>query len=486
MQTFHNSFLFSIWQALRGFFSSQWEHSALVRWFTSQPFGAEPRPERFLPRYRSAFHRLKLDRVFQNSVFQNPAWFAFCAIILSPILPTMGVLALVLASFFSLAVFLGSHTASPIRENPLTKYIVAYAIVYLYATITSTDPAGSLFPGLLTALFVLFFLVLASISPEPAQLRRWLTALVAVGLLVALYGFFQCLFPARFRSVWTDTDMFSSITFRAYSTLENPNMLGAFFLLVIPLCAGLLLSEEKRLRRLIFLGMLLAMTVCMVLTYSRGCYLGLLFAAALFLVLLDRRFLIAGVIVLLMSPLLVPESVWSRFTSIGDMADSSTSYRVYIWMGTLAMLRHYWFSGIGPGEGAFNIVYPDYAYNAVTAPHSHNLFLQILCDTGICGLLVFLILLIAYYRMMFTTIHRETRKTFKILQISALSSVSGFLVEGLTDYAFYNYRVMLLFWAVLGISVLLCRPSRMSGACSGKQSGSDCSESISEHPADAP
>ena len=51
------------------------------------------------------------------------------------------------------------------------------------------------------------------------------------------------------------------------------------------------------------------------------------------------------------------------------------------------------------------------------------------------------------------------------MQISALSSVSGFLVEGLTDYAFYNYRVMLLFWAVLGISVLLCRPCLVSNSC---------------------
>lgn len=458
MRIFYNSFLFSMIQALHNFFSNQWERSAVVRWFTSQPAAEASGLSRFLLRYRRFFHRLKLDRVFENSVFQNPIWFVFGTIVLSPILPTMGVLALVLASFFSLAVRFGCNASEELQGNPLRKYIVIYALIYLYATATSTDPAGSLFPGLLTTLFVLFFLALTAVSPEPAQVRRMLIALAAVSTLVALYGFYQCLFPARFRSVWTDTDMFSSITFRAYSTMENPNMLGTFFLLVIPLCAGLLLTEKKKLLRVLFLGIFLAMILCMVLTYSRGCYLGLLFAAVLFLVLLDRRFLIAGIIVLLLSPLFIPETVWTRFTSIGNMADSSTSYRVYIWMGTLAMLRHYWFSGIGPGERAFGIVYPNYAYNAVTSPHSHNLYLQILCDAGICGLLVFLILLISYYRMMFTAIRRETCRTSRILQISALCSVSGFLVEGMTDYAFYNYRVMLLFWAVLGISVLLCRP----------------------------
>ena len=177
----------------------------------------------------------------------------------------------------------------------------------------------------------------------------------------------------------------------------------------------------------------------------------------MFLVLLDRRFLIVGLVALVLSPLYLPESVLSRFTSIGNMGDTSTSYRVYIWLGTLAMLKDYWFTGIGPGSAAFNTVYPAYAYNAITAPHSHNLFLQITCDTGICGLVVFLLLLLGYYRMMFTAIAREGDRVARLLQIGAVSAVSGFLVESMTDYTFYNYRVLLLFWAVLGLSILFCR-----------------------------
>ena len=276
MHFFYESFLFSLWQAIRAFFATQWERSILVGWFTSQPFCADSRLEKILPRYHKAFHRLKLDQLLQNSVFQHPLLFASCAIVLSPLLPTMGVLALVLASFFSIAVRLGCHSREPVQGNPLSKYVVIYALVYLYATITSTNPMGSLFHGLLTTIFVLFFLILGFISPEPDKIRRLLAAMVVVGMLIAMYGFYQCLFPSRFRSVWTDTDMFSSITFRAYSTLENPNMLGAFFLLIIPLCAGLLLTEHNRYRRIIYLGSLLAMISCMVLTYSRGCYLGMI------------------------------------------------------------------------------------------------------------------------------------------------------------------------------------------------------------------
>lgn len=46
-------------------------------------------------------------------------------------------------------------------------------------------------------------------------------------------------------------------------------------------------------------------------------------------------------------------------------------------MGTLAMLKDYWMCGIGPGDAAFNLVYPKYSYSGIVAPHAHNLFLQI-------------------------------------------------------------------------------------------------------------
>jgi putative inorganic carbon (HCO3(-)) transporter len=341
--------------------------------------------------------------------------------------------------------------------GPMGIFVLLYAAVYLYATFTSVSLSGSLFPGLLTAAFVLFYFVTVSCGWNAVQLRRLAMGMAAVGILVSGYGFYQLLFPAQFRSVWTDTDMFSTITFRVYSTLENPNVLGEYFLLVIPFAAALLLTADSWKKRALWLPVCGVLAVCLVVTYSRGCYLGLLFAAAVFLVLLDRRFLILGIIAVVLSPLYLPESVLTRFTSIGNMADSSTSFRVYIWMGTLAMLKDYWFCGVGPGTEAFNLVYPNYAYSAIEAPHSHNLYLQILCDTGVVGLGLFLGLMVCFYRMMFTAIRREGDRTSRIFQIAGVSAVSGFLLQSMTDYTFYNYRVMFLFWAVLGLCTAFCR-----------------------------
>ena len=147
----------------------------------------------------------------------------------------------------------------------------------------------------------------------------------------------------------------------------------------------------------------------------------------------------------------------SRFTSIGNLTDNSTSYRVYIWIGTLAMLKDYWLCGIGPGDGAFNMVYPAYSYNGIVAPHAHNLFLQIVCDAGIAALGVFLLLLFVYFRMLCSAMSREKDPASRLLQIAFTAGVCGFLVQAMTDYSFYNYRVMFLFWAVLALGAASAR-----------------------------
>ena len=177
-------------------------------------------------------------------------------------------------------------------------------------------------------------------------------------------------------------------------------------------------------------------------------------SAGVFLVLLDRRFILLGLAGLMIMPFVLPESIINRFMSIGNMEDSSTSYRFYIYMGTINMLKDYWLSGIGPGQSAFNKVYPYYGYNGISAPHSHNTFLQVMCDTGIAGIIVFVAVIYQFYKQLFRSYLAVKDKTAKILVISFMSSISGFLVQSLFDYTFYNYRVMIFFWIYIALGVV--------------------------------
>ena len=222
-----------------------------------------------------------------------------------------------------------------------------------------------------------------------------------------------------------------------------------------------LLSARDWLSRVFYFGCCGVMCVCMILTFSRGAWLGLLFAGMIFVLMLNPRLILLAPVALVALYFVLPDTVIDRFASIGNLSDNSTSYRVYIWIGVLAMLKDYWMCGIGPGDAAFNMVYPAYSYNQIVAPHSHNLFLQIVCDAGIVALVVFIILLFVYFRMMCCAIGKEKNWQSRMLQIAFLSGICGFMVQAMTDYSFYNYRVMFLFWAYLALGALSTRRNKL-------------------------
>ena len=220
------------------------------------------------------------------------------------------------------------------------------------------------------------------------------------GLLVSLYGIYQWFFGDNTGHAWLDKEMFGDIALRVYSTLENPNVLGEYLLLMIPLCSALVWTRKTLLSRLYYFAVLALMLLCMLLTQSRGCWLGLILAAAIFAVLTDKRLVLLAAAVLFVLPFVLPESIIARFTSIGDLTDSSTSYRLYIWLGTLNMLKDFGIYGIGLGSNAFNKIYPFYSYSTVAAPHAHNIYLQLLCETGIVGLGLLLLTVVSALRKM--------------------------------------------------------------------------------------
>ena len=445
--------------------AAQWNRSWIVDRLSSQRSGQARSEASVFYRLARGFHRalsglferLGLTRALRGSLFCRPALWCALTVALTPFLPTMGALALTLVSFGSLLLLYGREREKRLVYFPANKFIYTLALIYVYATATSVTFRGSLFVGMISVLFMLFAIVFMNAVTKWSQVRLICALSVLSGTAVALYGLYQYVFRHRFASVWTDTDLFTTFSFRVFSTFANPNVLAEYFLLVLPLAAALVFTAKNWKGRIFWLCCGGATMLCLLLTYSRGAYLGILFAIALFFVMLDRRFILLGILALAVAPLIMPASIMERFLSIGNMEDTSSSYRWNIYMGSLAMLKDYWFSGVGPGMAAFNEVYPAYAYSATTAQHSHNLFLQITSDTGIFGLGAFCLAVFSYFRTSFTALRGEKDFESRVFNITGIAAIAGFMVQSMTDYTFYNYRVMLMFWATLALALLFTR-----------------------------
>lgn len=456
-----NSIVYNLFASIAAWFSGQFEKSSIIGGFLTERASEESEKRSLLVKifnaiinvFRLVFEKLRLTKLLDGSIFTMPIIWCFIAIVLAPVLPTMAVLGVVMVGFLSVALKLFCDRDFKLRYYPVNKFVFIYAVVYFITTFTSVDVRGSLLGGMLTTAFILSYFVVINAVKTKKQLKMLTLCFICVGVLVSFYGFYQYLNPSKFSGSWVDKEMFSDIGFRVYATLENPNVFGEYLLLLIPLVVAFFFNSKGILKKAFYVIVGSILMLSLILTYSRGCWLGIMFAAVVFLILLDRRFIILILIGILLMPFVLPETIINRFMSIGNMSDSSTSYRFYIYMGTLSMLKDYWMCGVGPGTAAFNMVYPSYAYDSITAPHSHNLYLQVMCDSGICGEIVFLAVIYRAFKTCSISL-KNASKEKKIFVIGALSSLCGFLVQSLFDYTFYNYRVMFLFWAVLGLSML--------------------------------
>ena len=330
-------------------------------------------------------------------------------------------------------------------------------VIFLFFTIFSgiiTVDASSFPKMLVFVIFMLGYFVVKNTISSPSLVRRCLYSLVASSALVSLYGLYQNFF-GELSTVWQDVTIFSEISGRVVSTFENPNVLGEYLILVFPVTLALMISAKSANRRFAFFCAAVLNVACLIFTWSRGAWLGFIIATVLFFLLSGKHFFTAGI---LLTPLtafglsfMINTSVFRRFTTFGD---SSTSYRLSIWRGTLDMLKDTWWYGIGIGEGAFRKVYPAYALPGIeTAPHSHNLYLQIITEGGIFALLSFVLFILIFMQCAFSFSRNAVSHTNRSICVGLFAGIAAFLIQGLTDYVWYNYRIFLLFWLIAGLSV---------------------------------
>ncbi len=388
-------------------------------------------------------------------VLEKPVAGLFALVFLAPLAPTMAMAGLSVLTLGSLAVKSVVDKDFRLRYDGMSFLLLGFILVYFCAAVSSFAMVKSLSIWAIYTVFIGAYFLMINLIKNRKQLNNLLITFVVSGLLVCAYGICQYIFGWDTQQAWMDEEMFSDIKMRIYSTLENPNVLGEYILLVLPVSIGLMWTGKKIWHKLVYAGISAVLLGALILTFSRGCWVGLMVAAAIFITFVAGKLWGLGLIALPIIPAILPESIINRFTSIGDMKDSSTSYRVYIWMGTLAMIRDFWISGIGMGAEAFKAVYPFYSYNGIVAPHSHNLFLQILVESGIMGIVLFGIILCFFLKRMATGYQLAGGKGASLSTIiCAISAgVCGFLVQGLFDNCFYNYRVLLIFWMVIGMGM---------------------------------
>ncbi|MGF1512897.1 MAG: IctB family putative bicarbonate transporter [Elainellaceae cyanobacterium] len=352
--------------------------------------------------------------------------------------------------------------------TPIHGVVLVYWGISTVATAFSPVRAEALDGWLKLTLYIVLFALLARLLRSPRTRSATIMVYLLTALTVAAAGLRQWFFGADALATWVDPDSALAGTTRVYSYLGNPNLLAGYLIPAVFLSGAALLAW-RGLGKLLAATILLVTTACLVLTFSRGGWIGFVAGSFIFLGLLVhglsvrlpqpwRRWALPGLLAATAASLTVAVSAIAPLrdrvaTIFSGREDSSNNFRINVWAAVIEMIKARPVLGIGPGNDAFNQVYPFYQEPGYTALSAYSVFLEISVETGIIGLVCFLWLLVVAFSCGWRSLQRlrQGRESSWLWLIAAMAAITGMLAHGLVDTVWYRPQVSILWWLMLAL-----------------------------------
>ena len=376
-----------------------------------------------------------------------------------PLVTRSGLSLLVLASGLLWLLLALRTTPGPLVE--IDRWILGILALALLATGFSPVPLAAA-KGLvkLVSYLGVYALMRQLLATAPRWWDRLVAALLAGELITSVIGIRQLYGDSGELARWADPNSVADGTVRIYSTLENPNLLAGYLLPALPLALVALLRWPGLPRKLFALTALVLGVAALVLTYSRGAWMGLVAEAGVIVLLLAVRgtrawpplwrklfplLLLVGGAALLVVLVTQVEPLRVRVMSlVAGRQDSSNNFRINVWLAALDMIQARPWLGIGPGNDAFNQIYPLFQQPKFNALSAYSIPLELAVEAGIPGLLAGIGLLVANLRTA-TSLWRGDG-FFSLPALAVIAVIAGLTVQGLTDTIFFRPEVQLVGW----------------------------------------
>ena len=426
---------------------------------------------------------------------------------LAPFVETalLGVLLFACAAFWVLLTVtdrppLADGTESPADRpglfTPIHLLVLLYGAIATVAVAFSPVKAAAFAGWTKLVLYLLFFCVLARVTRQERGRAIITTVYLLAALAVSVYGLRQWIFGADALATWVDPESPLSKTTRVYSYLGNPNLLAGYLEASIPLSIAAILAWKGWIQKVLGVVLLGLNGACLVLTFSRGGWIGLVVELAVLGVLLlywwSVRFtpvwrrwampaLLGGGTTLLVVAVAAVEPLRDRVLSMfAGRGDSSNNFRINVWQSVIQMIQDRPILGIGPGNVAFNQVYPRYQKPKFSALSAYSVVLEVAVETGLIGFTCFVWLLgmVVYQGWRAMTVLRQSQAGQGYWLIAALATIAGMLAHGLVDTVWYRPQVSTLFWLMLALVAGFYQPPATALAAA-------IDHDIDDHPATA-
>lgn len=403
--------------------------------------------------------------------------------------PSYVVLLFLLMGLLSRALFSGRIIGS--FKTPLNLPIFAYITVaalslmiatlfYLPSTVILAESMryrGSELRGLIQLFLLIFYSLTYFLTvyfcSNKKRLLLTLNVYIGVALIISLYGTYQFLaiyyhlpFVDITNAISTGGEHIgvlhssSPAYFRSHGTFQEPLNFGHYLVSVIPFLLALYLCQEKKGKKILLIISLLPiliMLMSLILTKSRGAWIGFFGSLVLILFFINVKQRIKvfgilafiGIILGIFASFYLPEGynnipvIFSqRFVEIDFATDPRIAYIGYI----IRLFKQYPILGVGIGNYGFHAA-SYFGSNLVVS--AHGIYGRILAETGLLGFMSFCWLLAVYYRTLFGTLKKVKDTNWYPYLVGYLAGFTGLMIQ----YLFFGDRLNMYVWFFMGVAM---------------------------------
>ncbi|MFC1663147.1 O-antigen ligase family protein [Patescibacteria group bacterium] len=333
--------------------------------------------------------------------------------------------------------------------------IALWLVIGFSSAIVADDKAAGL--GLWKAYFLdaaLYFVVLVTVIKSLHQVWRVLWLLGSAVLLISLVAIWQALGLKESPEPWI-----SQVPARVSSIFEYPNAVGLFVAPIVGLFLSLVIKRKNQSstkKNLFAAGTVVFGILATVLAVSQGAWLGIL-AALIFVSLFSRwrKFIFISLALLMIILLIIP-GTRSNVVETVTFRDTSGDVRLRLWQGTIDLLRDH--PIIGAGLSGFPWLYDSYRDAAHTELllYPHNVVLNFWVTTGLAGLAAFIVIVAKFFQLIFFKL-KQGLESMVSLRLGLAAAMIALLIHGLVDVPYFKNDLAILFWLIVGLSIILKR-----------------------------
>lgn len=328
-------------------------------------------------------------------------------------------------------------------------------------------------------LFIAVSLIAAALSASPREgimnLRNYL--LMSVILIIASVGRERRLWNVLFFTLLvsaTASGLYGIVLFllgrgagtlsRTSGSFSNAMTFGGVMLLLCSLFFSMAVSSglHRRIRIAAFIAFPVTL-IALFFSFTRSSWLGMICAAPIILLLQRRKFLPVYLVLVLLFYLLMPAPYKDRIESIWDPGYRTNVHRLQMIEGGWRIFKDHWIIGVGPIDLAelYEEQKPEGTVHVFG--HLHNNFINIAVTLGVIGLLAFIYLWYAFFRLMAENLRVRIPPPERAWVAGSIGALSGFLVNGLFEWNFADAEVITLVYIIIGSNLAIRAGFKGSG-----------------------